>query len=65
MVKMPAMIHAAKMYGSLKCVADIGAIFLNTPEPITIPATNKIAVGRPITRLSGIFVLSTGVEDIS
>jgi hypothetical protein len=43
---------------------DIGAIFLNTPEPITIPATNKIAVGRPITRLRGILVLSTEVESI-
>jgi hypothetical protein len=54
----PAMIQAAMIYRSLISIADIGAIFLNTPEPIMIPATNKIPVGKPSTRLSGIFVLS-------
>ena len=57
-VMIPAMIHAAKIYGSLMSAADMGAIFLKTPEPIMIPATNKIPVGKPSTRLSGIFVLS-------
>jgi hypothetical protein len=36
----------------------MGTIFLKTPEPIIMPATNKIPVGKPRARLSGIFVLS-------
>ena len=62
MLKTPARIHAAKIYGWLINVADMGAIFLNTPEPIIRPATIKIPVGKPSTRLSGIFDLSAVIN---
>src|SRR5687768_17196773 len=51
MVTRPAPTHASMMHVSLKPVCAIGMIFLNTPEPIIIPATNKIPVVKPSTLL--------------
>src|SRR3978361_1663111 len=44
-------------------MADMGAIFLNTPDPMMMPATIKIAVVKPRARMSGI--LDSSILDSS
>ena len=57
-VMIPAIIHAPIIQFSLKPVFAMGMIFLYTPEPIIIPATNNILVNNPKALRRGILVLS-------
>src|ERR1019366_8733178 len=51
----PANAHASRIYSLFIKTADIGAIFLNTPEPMILPVTIKIPDVSPSSLLNGIF----------
>ena len=59
MVITPAITHAINIAVSLSPVWAMGMIFLNTPEPIITPATNRIPVNKPKALTNGIDALSS------
>ena len=61
-VMTPAMTHAINIQVSLRPVCAMGIIFLKTPEPIIVPATNNIPVNSPSVRINGILVLLADVS---